>query len=246
MPKQDPATTKQFADLLSKALGSYKGEDPPPRDPVAQLIVGFLQWNATAAQAEEAFAALMDRMIDVNDLRVSHPHELVEVIGEDYPQASVRCIRLREALHEVYRREHDIHMHSISGKSKKEQRAYLDSLPGSTPYVAAQVTLLSFGGHAMPVDDKLCALLIQQDCLSADTTPADAESHLTRQVKAGDALEAHLALQAWADKKKMPAEAHLDSPTTHEPGSPGSQLPEAPVTPVPTVKKKTTAKKKSA
>ena len=246
MAKQDPATTEQFASLLSKALGSYKGEDPPPRDPVAQLIVGFLQWNATAAQAEDAFAALMDQMIDVNDLRVSHPHELVEVIGPDYPQASVRCIRLREALHEVYRREHDIQMHSISGKSKKEQRAYLDSLPGTTPYVAAQVTLLSFGGHAMPVDEKLCALLIENDCLNPDTLPADAESHLTRQIKAGDALEAHLALQAWADKKKMPAAADLHSPTTHEPGSPGSQLPDAPVTPVPNTKKKPAGKKKSA
>ena len=243
MPKQDPATTKQFSSLLSKSLDSYKAEDPPPRDPVAQLIVGFLQWNATAAQAEDAFTALMDQMIDVNDLRVSHPHELVEVIGEDYPQASVRTIRMREALREVYRREHDIQMHSISGKSKKEQRAYLDTLPGVTPYVAAQVTLLSFGGHAMPVDDKLCALLIDEKCLGQGTTPADAESHLSRQVKAGDALEAHLALQAWADKKSIPDHADLESPTTHEPGSEGSQLPDAPIPPA---KKKPAARKKSA
>ena len=214
MPKQDPATVKQFASLLEKAQSAYQGEDPPPRDPVAQLVVSFLQWNATRQQAEDAFTAIMDSVLDINDLRVSHPHELVELIGEDYPDAGARVIRMREALHEVYLREHDIEMNSISGKGKKEQRAYLDTLPGITPYIAAQVTLLSFGGHAMPVDEKLAALLIEEGCLDAETSPADAEAHLVRQVKAADSLEAHLALQAWADSQQLPEDADLDSPTT--------------------------------
>ncbi|MEM7625703.1 MAG: hypothetical protein AAF333_08745 [Planctomycetota bacterium] len=207
MAKQDPATAKKFAALLKKARTAYKGEDPPPRDPVAQLIVSFLQWNTTRNKAENAFTALMDAMLDVNDLRVSHPHELVAVIGEDYPDAGNRMIRLRESLNEVYKREHDIQMHSVAGKGKKEQRAYLDTLPGIAPFIAAHVTLLSFGGHAMPLDDKLCALLTNEGCLDEGTTPTEAESYLTRQVKAGDALEAHLALQAWADKRKTPAAA---------------------------------------
>lgn len=225
LAKQDPATAKKFASLLKKCLSAYKGEDPPPRDPVAQLIVSYLQWDTTRAKAEDAFVALMNEMIDVNDLRVSHPHELVEVIGEDYPNAVLRMIRLRESLHEVYAREHDIQMHSIAGKGKKEQRAYLDTLPGITPYIAANVTLLSFGGHAMPVDDKLCALLIQEGCLDEGTAPEDAESYLVRQIKAGEALEAHLALQAWADKRKMPS------------GKPAAKSTK------PTTKKKTTKKK---
>ena len=196
MAKQDPATAKKFAALLKKCLSAYKGEDPPPRDPVAQLIVSFMQWDATRKQAEDAFVAIMEDMIDVNDLRVSHPHELVAVVGEDYPNGTIRMIRLRESLHEVYAREHDIQMHSIAGKGKKEQRAYLDSLPGIAPFVAAQVTLLSFGGHAMPIDDKLLALLIGEGCLDEGTSIEDAESYLLRQIKAGDALEAHLALPA--------------------------------------------------
>lgn len=196
------AAAKKFSALLKKCLAAYKGEDPPPRDPVAQLVVGFLQYNAKRDQAEDAFAALMDEMIDINDLRVSHPHELVGIIGDDYPSAAERIIRLRESLNNVYLREHDIQMNSISGKGKKEQRTYLDTLPGITPYVAAQVTLLSFGGHALPIDDNLCAALIEEGCLEPDTTPDHAEGSLLRQVKAGDALEAHLALQHWVDHRK--------------------------------------------
>lgn len=204
--KQDPATAKKFAALLSKAQSGYKAEDPPPREPVTQLVVSFLQWGATRKEAEDAFTRLMEVMIDLNDLRVSHPHELLGLIGEEYPEGTQRIIRLRESLNEVYKREHDIQMNTVAGKGKKEQRAYLDTLPGITPYVAAQVTLLSFGGHAMPVDEKLCDLLIEEGCLDDGTDPADAEAYLIRLIKAGDALEAHLALQAWADKRKAPAD----------------------------------------
>ncbi|MEM9915977.1 MAG: hypothetical protein AAF911_13545 [Planctomycetota bacterium] len=246
MAKQDPATAKKFAALLKKCLSAYKGEDPPPRDPVAQLIVSFMQWDATRKQAEDAFVALMEEMIDVNDLRVSHPHELVAVVGEDYPNGTIRMIRLRESLHEVYAREHDIQMHSIAGKGKKEQRAYLDSLPGIAPFVAAQVTLLSFGGHAMPIDDKLLALLIGEGCLDEGTSVEDAESYLLRQIKAGDALEAHLALQAWADKRKSPTAKSAPKTTKKTTKAPAKKAPAKKVsksTKKKTTKKKTTKKK---
>ena len=102
----------------------------------------------------------------------------------------------------MYLREHDVQMHSIDGKGKKEQRAYLDSLYGMTPFAAAQVTLLSFGGHAMPVDEKLVMMLEREGALPENLDAAAAESFLLRQIKAGDALEAHLALQAWVDKSR--------------------------------------------
>jgi len=200
--KQADAAGKKFTALLKKAVAAYRGEDPPPRDPVAQLVVGFLQWRSTRRAADDAFVALMGELIDINDMRASHAHELVAIIGEDYPDAVERIIRLKQALHGVYLREHDVQMHSIDGKGKKEQRAYLDSLYGMTPFAAAQVTLLSFGGHAMPVDEKLIMMLEREGALPENLDAAAAESFLLRQIKAGDALEAHLALQAWVDKSR--------------------------------------------
>ena len=203
MAKQDPATAKKFETLLKKCLAAWDGEEAPPRDPVAQLIVGMLQWNATREEADDAFAVLMDAYIDTNDLRVSHLHELVDLLGEGYSEATQRVIRLKQALDMVYRREHDIHLNSIASKSKKEQRLYLDTLPGVPPFVAAQTTLLAFGGHAMPVDDRLCALLINEGCLDEGTNVVEAEAYLVRLVKAGDAVDAHLALQHWADQQEV-------------------------------------------
>ncbi|MEE9404787.1 MAG: hypothetical protein V3V20_07835 [Algisphaera sp.] len=202
MPKKAEAAGKKFTALLKKALAAYKGEEPPPRDPVAQLVVAFLQWRSTHRAAEDAFTALMAELIDINDLRASYPHELVAMIGEDYPDATERVIRLKQALHGVYLREHGNEMKSIEGKGKKDQRAYLDTLYGVPQYAAAQVTLLSFGGHAMPVDEKLIMLLEREGALPESLDAAGAEAFLLRQVKAGDAIDAHLALQSWADKSR--------------------------------------------
>ena len=202
--KQDSNEAKQLAALLKRLSSKYKPEAPPACDPVMQMVVGFMQWNATFEQADQAVNRLMAEVVDVNDLRVSLEYELLASLGEDYPQSHERIARLREALNEIYVREHAMEMRSVASQGKKDQRHYLDTLPGMTPYVAALVMLLSFGGHAVAVDDKLAAMLVEEGVLEAGTTPEEAEAKLQRMIKADDAVETHLLLQAWADDSPMP------------------------------------------
>lgn len=202
---------KALAGLLKKLRGKYKTEPPPPRDPVTQLVVGFLQWEAGGEEAEQALERIMAHMVDTNDLRISLDHEILHFLGADYPLAHERVARMRESLNEVYRREHAMELHSISGKSKKDQRAYMDSLPGMTPYVSALVMLLAYGAHAMPVDHKLAALLAKEGAIERGMEPAEAENHLLRHIRADDALESHQLLQAWSDASKTPAQARPEA-----------------------------------
>lgn len=202
MPKQDTSQGKKLTALLKRLAKAHSVEEPPPRDPTLQLVVGFLQWEATRKQAEEAIGRIMEHMVDVNDLRVSFEQEILELLGADYPRAQERIARMREALNEVYVREYSVEMRSIMDKGKKEQRAYLDSLPGITPYVAAQVTLLCFGGHALPVDQKLIERLIEEEIIDEQETDSQhVENILLRLVRAEETLEAYLLMQAWADDR---------------------------------------------
>lgn len=204
--KQDSPQAKHLVALLKRLGAAYSAELPPQRDPVTQMVVSFLQWEATRKQAEQAIERLLGVMVDINELRVSFEHEILDALGRDYPRAQERVARMRESLNEVYRREHAMEMRSLAGKNKKEQRAYLDTLPGITPYVAAQVMLLSLGGHALPVDQKLVALLASEGVVEPDTPPEQAEAQLLRQIKADQTLHVHLLLQAWSDAtKSVPA-----------------------------------------
>lgn len=194
---------KAFASVLKKAASAYKGEERDELEPITELVVSFLVWNATAKQADTAFGKVMAQVVDLNELRVSHASEVVELIGVRYPDAQRRSIRLLESMMEIFEREHDYKMTSVASRSKREQRDYLDTLPGIPSFVAARVALLACGCHAMPVDDRLLALLVKAGVFDPTTSPAEAESWLMRQVKAGDAEHAYLTLQAWADGQRV-------------------------------------------
>ena len=202
MPKTDTAQGKTLNSLVKQLDGSHSPDEPPARDPVLQLVVAFLQWEATRKQAEDALGRIMEHMVDVNDLRVSFEQEVLELLGEDYPNAHERVARMREALNDIYVREYAVEMHSIADKGKKDQRAYLDSLAGVPPYVAAEVMLVAFGGHAMPVDQKLIERLAEEQIIDEnDTDPQHVENVLLRLVRADEAMHVHLLLQAWADDR---------------------------------------------
>ena len=201
--KSDSPQAKKFFSLIKKIKSQYDLEAPVKIDPAIQLAISFLSWNATLAKADTAYASLMEELVDINELRVSLESEVMEIIGKSYPQVDERLTRMRESLNEVFKREHATAMSSIASKGKKEQRAYLDTLPGMVPYVASQVALLSFGAHAIPIDDKLNYLLTQEGILDEGTPTTDVESALIRVVKAADAMDTHLALQAWSDEHRV-------------------------------------------
>ena len=237
--KTSTGDADRFAKLLKEktaaAAEADRLEAPPVGDPVSQLVLSMLTVNTTTERAEAAFTRLLDELVDLHELRVSHPYELVEVVGADHPGIEDTIPRIREALFEVYGRENDLNLQSIVGKGKKEQRAYLDSIEAVPVYAAAQVTLLCYGGHALPVDDRLLAALVGEGVFEAEETCASAEAFLLRQIKAGDAMEAHLALQCWSDTlpDELPARAVLARKVDPERRDAGDAKPPAKLPPEP-------------
>ncbi len=205
---------KKLNTLLRKIKPSAAIEPPATVDPTTRLVIGFLQWNATARQAEHAFERIMSEVVDTNDLRVTHPTELAEMLGPRYPQVEERAARLRDALQAVYRREHATSLDGLVGQAKKDVKTYLDSLPGMVPYVAGYLQLVGFGGHAVPVDDRLLELLRDEGVVDPEASLDEVVGFLERHVKADDALQTHLALQSWADEAGAGARRAATKPTS--------------------------------
>lgn len=215
--KHDPDQAKAFAALIRNLKRRHKVTEPTPVDATTQVVISFLQWESTVRKAERALAAIMAQVVDLNELRISFPSQIVAMIGSDYPLAEQRVGRMRETLNEIYRREHDWQPRSLATKGKKEQRAYLESLPGIPVYVVAQVMLLTYGGHAMPVDRKLVALLAREGCCDENADPAEVENFLLRHVKAEDALNTHLLLQSWSDNSRITSPARKSASRSASP-----------------------------
>lgn len=195
-----------LASLLKKI-----GQTPPPPsssddDPLKALVMSFLMWETTSQRAAAGYEAVICQVVDLNDLRVSMPHEVAEWLGPDYPRALDRTQRLRAVLRDIYLREHAVSLDKLRRLGKREVRKYLESLEGIPPYVAARVALLCFGAHAVPVDDQLRARLIEVGAADASTELPGLAAWLTRQIRAEDSPAAHHAFQNWVEElASMPA-----------------------------------------
>ncbi|MBX3323586.1 MAG: hypothetical protein KF757_11410 [Phycisphaeraceae bacterium] len=124
---------------------------------VNQVVYSFILWESTAMRAERAIVAIDESLADVNELRVCLPSDLIGIIGSRYPRAEERSRRLRACLGAVYEREHAMDLSFLEQQTKRDARAYLDGMEGMVPFVASRVMLLELGGHAFPMDGRLCA-----------------------------------------------------------------------------------------
>lgn len=210
---------KKINQLLKALRSSVDPQPAEPRPPIDELVYAFLLWECNAAKAELACKRLYAALVDVNELRVTRPADISAILGKQYPLADERAQRLRAALHEIYLREFAVSLDKAVSLNKRDGRKYIESLEGITPFVAARVSLVALGTHAVPVDTKLNTLLVQAGVIEPDTDVEKSSGILERHIKAGEGLEAHLLLQAWSDdagvapaKRKRPRAATEAAP----------------------------------
>lgn len=227
------AESKELASMLKSLRHEYAtGGETPSVPPATSLLDGagleptlghflksFLLWESTTAKAAQALKKIEQAVVDFNELRMCMPDELVKIVGERYPRAGERALRLRTALNVIYSREHAVTLEPMAKLGKKEAREYLASIDGVPTFVANRVCLLSMSHHAAPVDSRIHRRLVEAKVASADTSPDEAAASLEKKSRPGELLETYLLLQAWADEAQYaPVESHLsDIRPMHKP-----------------------------
>ncbi|TVQ32498.1 MAG: hypothetical protein EA376_05650 [Phycisphaeraceae bacterium] len=195
--------TEKLQELLKHLRAKLKvAADGQPflDDPTHQLVYSFLLWEASTAKADLAWKRVQSAVVDMNELRICLFDEIVAILGERYPRVEERAMRLRAALNDIYKREHAVTLEPLKKMNKREARQMVESLDGVPQYVSARVMLIGLGGHAVPIDERLLGALISVGALPEDATLEKGASILERQIKAADALEAHLVLQSWSEE----------------------------------------------
>lgn len=208
----DPA--KNLSALLEKL---DKPEQPVDTlDPLDTLIESFLMWDSTREKAQAAYELIMQSVVDYNDLRISVPGEIAAYMGPNYPQAEVRAQSLKLVLREIYLREHEVTLKSLTDKGKREIKKYLRSLDGMVGYVADRVMLLCYCIHCIPADDFLRRALADINACDSSLELPELASWLTRQIKASQAVNTHFALQKWVDENPSEETSTTTASTTRK------------------------------
>lgn len=181
--------SKHAATLKSlhrKLCRQHKAGDRPEMDPLRALVLGILREECDDGKATRAMAVLDEEFVDVNELRVATELELSILIGEDYPGAIDRSLRLREMLMSVFDAEGRLSIARVAAMNKKEQRATLHGLPTMSPFVEGHVALLGFSQAAVPVDERMRAYLESQGVLEPGGTVDEAQRFLESHLKSDE------------------------------------------------------------
>lgn len=192
-------------------------------DPVLrELVRSYLVWESTTPKAEAALKRIDQAVVDVNELRVCMPTEIAQIMGANYPKAEERATRLRATLNDLYRREHCLKLFHLTEKSRKESRAYLETLAAIPAFVAARVAVLKLGINVVPMDERQLQCLKNARAVATTTDLPTALGMVEKAVKAADMPETAYALQAWSDEAQTVVIKSSKSASTGTGASAGS------------------------
>ena len=209
-----------YAKRLKRVYAEIKSRTNVPAigeatNPLRQLVLSVLSQETSLGNARKAFAALLDVMVDVNEVRVSSPREIADIIEPYIPKSRACAARLGVVLNAVYHSENNVRLDALHSIGKREAKHRLEELDGVEPYDVASVMLWSLGGHAIPVNAKLLAALRKDDLVDLNTPVAEVQSFLERHIPPAEARTFCLMMAGFSPRK--PARAPKPAPTPRKP-----------------------------
>lgn len=202
---------EKLRDLLTQLQSGDHVDADPAAEPIDELVTAFLHWETTPSKAKPALQALRTELIDLNELRVCLPDEILALIGRRYPRGATRCKALRSVLCDLFRINHKLSLDHLQHKDCEQTFEVMNELDGMIPYVAQHVAQV-FGHPVMPVDGLLAKSLADHGVWESEA-PASADSinelstFLNGHIDDGQHRRTHWLLRNWLDRIDVSADA---------------------------------------
>jgi len=193
---------------VRKALRRAWGEAPRPTvtHPVAHLVRTILAEEATPQAVDAAMQRITAHFVDRNDLRVSRPREIREVLGPDFPRAGAKARAIPRVLDQVFKWHNSMVWDFLENMGKVETRAFFEKLEEVRPFVAATIARDCAGAHTFPVDRDVARVLVRLGLVDESESETDMQAFLERAVKSEQALELHAHLKRLAAEACVPGD----------------------------------------
>jgi len=190
-------------ERIRLALKRRYGDEPraPVTHPVEHAIRTILGEEATREAVEKAVDRLRRHFIDWNDLRVSRPREIREVLGAGFPRAGHKARVIPRLLDQVFKQHNSMVWDFLESMGKMETRAYFERLEEVRPFVAATMARDCVGAHTLPVDNDVARALGRLGIVDpAAESQADMQALLERAVKSNRAFDLHRLIKRLAEQ----------------------------------------------
>jgi hypothetical protein len=153
--KQD--VCKKLHVLLKK---HYPGAAPKSELPVLEtLLYAVCLEDSVPAQAEQAYARMLNGFHDLNEVRVSSIYEL-EAIFEGMEDPAWRALRLKNVLQFVFESTYSFDFDGLKRKPTEQAVKMLTKIPHLSAFVRHFSMQSGLGMHVLPIDQRIRHLLV--------------------------------------------------------------------------------------
>lgn len=166
-----PHKQRILAKLLSTLGKKYDDKPPPDQSVLDHLLLAVLQEGTSLPVAIQAHRRLLSGFHDLNELRVSHPSELIEHL-DGVTDKETKSRRILAILKFVFETTYAFDLESMRKKPIKQAQKQLSKITGASPFAVAAVVQRALGGHALPIDERMHEILFRLELLD-DLEPSD-------------------------------------------------------------------------
>ncbi|MBV8782193.1 MAG: hypothetical protein JO353_12425 [Phycisphaerae bacterium] len=193
--------TKHAETLKSLSKRLIKDHKPPERptlEPLQALVRGAMSYDVPDSKVDEVMTHIEKEFVDLNELRVATDLEIQELLGSRYPQIEKRVAMITLALNAIFEKEHTLNLNRLKEISRRDARQFLRDLPELHPFVEAYTMLFAFDGPAVPLDQSMLSLLMEEGAVEEESTLENAQKFVEQQLKGEECYAFYHALRATA------------------------------------------------
>lgn len=168
-------------------------------DPIEAIIFGVLCEYQSMPSARSSLRKINRHFVDLNDLRVSRPEELIEVLAIDGEEVKAIAEDMLASLNAIYSKFDGTSLMVLKELGKRQGRKELEDLEKISTFAISYCFLTALDGHAIPVSKSIADYLRVEELVHPKAKAHDIEGFLERQNKSDDAFEFFMLLKAHSD-----------------------------------------------
>lgn len=205
--------SNKYSKEVKKLYNALKRRYGKPKkilydEPTNAVVYAIVSENLTETEAQAAMKKFNSYFVDLNDLRVSRPEEVSELLSQGNPIARNIATSLKDVLMAIFEKYNTVSLETLKKAGKRPAKQVLEKIKSLSSFAVNYCMLTALGSHAIPFTERMKEYLRSNELVHPDADTEQIEGFLTRQISAANAYDFYALLRKeseTAKKKKKTA-----------------------------------------
>jgi endonuclease III len=204
--------SKKYSQRIRELQRSFKSgyqkcEKVVYDEPVEAIIYAIVSERISENKTKTAIKKFTDNFVGFNDLRVSRPEEIIEVLGENTPVTREIASTLLKFLTAVFNKYNMVTFKALKKIGKRPAKQTLEKIEGISRFSLDYCMLTSLNGHSIPLTEKMMEYLKSNELVHPEADEQQVCGFLARQISAKNAYQFYALLRSKSEARRARTKA---------------------------------------